>query len=581
MEHDKLIRKFFLILLVSLPVTSLYPQNNRTFDSLSNALIHAKNNKARIEILIELSREEEGSRPNNAVQYATDAYEIAVQYGYKQEMIHSLIQLGKSYIRTSDYIKAVERANKALEMASDQKIEKEIASAKGVLSLIYYELGDYEKSTKFDFENLKYYEQINDQKKIGLTLGNIGIDFINQGNNKKGLEYLNKSFDIAANLNDFHGMAYQYNNIACVYADYKDTRIALGYYKKALEINKKLDDKQQDGIYLMNIGNCFLRLKENDSVIGYYQKASNIFKELNNASLLAECQTLIGSYYLKVNDLRKSLHYADSAFLLSLKNNYKENIKAAAELLHKIYLIKKDTTKAYRYAMIENEVKDSLVVLQNQKEVYRLEFQYNYEKSDKIKQIARQKKDTLMLILILSLVSGLIITLLILSRHRMKSKNVFLEKQTIEKELQFKDKELTINLLSLIKKNELITDISHKLSDIGKSTKKEGAVEAINKIHRELRKNADNKMLKEFSLRFQEIHKGFYEILMEKFPDLTQNELKLCAFLRLNMSSKEISELTGQRIPSIDHARYRLRKKLGISNSDSNLVTFLSQISNL
>jgi len=566
--------------LVLLSVTSLYPQGNRVFDSLSNALLHIKDNKARIKILIELSREEEGNHPNTSVQYATDAYEIAVQNGYKQEIIQSLLQLGKSYIRTSDYIKAVEWANKALEMASDQKMEKEIASAKGVLSLIYYELGDYEKSSKFDFENLKYYELINDQKQIGLTLGNIGIDFINQGNYKKGLEYLNKSFDIAVKNSDFHGMAYQYNNIAGAYAEYyNDSRIALGYYKKALEINKKLEDKQQDGIYLMNIGNCFLRLKENDSVIGYYQKAANIFKALNNTYLLAECQTLIGSYYLKSNNLQQSLHYADTAFLISFKNDYKENIKASAELLHKIYLIKKDTTKAYRYALIENQVKDSIVVLQNQKEFYRLEFQYNYEKTDKIRQIARQKKDTLMLILILSLVSGLIITLLILSRHRMKSKNVFLEKQSIEKELHFKDKELTINLLSLIKKNELITDISHKLSDIGKSAKKEGAVEAINKIHRELRKNADNKMLKEFSLRFQEIHKGFYEILMEKFPDLTQNELKLCALLRLNMSSKEISELTGQRIPSIDHARYRLRKKLGISNSDSNLVTFLSQIS--
>jgi DNA-binding CsgD family transcriptional regulator len=63
-----------------------------------------------------------------------------------------------------------------------------------------------------------------------------------------------------------------------------------------------------------------------------------------------------------------------------------------------------------------------------------------------------------------------------------------------------------------------------------------------------------------------------------KYPDLTQSELKLCAFLRLNMSTKEISELTGQRILTIDHARYRLRKKLGISNSEINLVTFLSQI---
>jgi DNA-binding CsgD family transcriptional regulator len=124
----------------------------------------------------------------------------------------------------------------------------------------------------------------------------------------------------------------------------------------------------------------------------------------------------------------------------------------------------------------------------------------------------------------------------------------------------------------------MLSDISKKLVEIGKGAKKEETKEAITKINRELRNSADDKMLKEFTLRFQEVHKDFYESLLLKFPELTPNELKLCAFLRLNMSTKEISELTGQRILTIDHARYRLRKKLGISNSEVNLIAFLHQI---
>ena len=62
------------------------------------------------------------------------------------------------------------------------------------------------------------------------------------------------------------------------------------------------------------------------------------------------------------------------------------------------------------------------------------------------------------------------------------------------------------------------------------------------------------------------------------FPDLSPSEQRLCAFLRLNMSTKEISELTGQRISSLETARYRLRKKLGITNSHINLITFLNNI---
>jgi hypothetical protein len=104
------------------------------------------------------------------------------------------------------------------------------------------------------------------------------------------------------------------------------------------------------------------------------------------------------------------------------------------------------------------------------------------------------------------------------------------------------------------------------------------AKKAITLISQELRISTDDKMLNEFSRRFQEVHAGFYEKLLKDYRDLTQNELKLCAFLRLNMSTKDIAELTGQQLSAIEKARFRLRKKLALSGSDSNLVTFLSQI---
>jgi tetratricopeptide (TPR) repeat protein len=571
--------KLFLVFTFSVAILFGYSQDIGTFDSLSKALIHANSDKAKVDVLLALSDEFDENQPDKAINYSNDAYEIADRNNLSKETVLSLIQLGKCYIRLSEYQNALDVAEKAIELATEFDLKRELARGKAVLAIIYYELGDYEQSAKLDFENLSYYEQINDHEEIGLVLGNIGIDFISQNNYQKGLEYLKKSFDIAVEINDYQGMSFQYNNIAGVYSEYyNDHKMALGYYKEALKINMKLNDKQQQGIYLMNIGNCYAKLQLNDSVMANYMEANKIFKSLNNPNLFADCQTLMGDFYLKTNNLPLSLRYADTAFHVSQENKIKENVKSAANLLHRIYLYKRDTIQAYKYSIIENEIKDSLIILQNQKEVYKLEFQYNYEKKDKIKQIARQKKETLMQITILSLISGLIITLLFFSRHRIKSKIVFLEKQSIEKELQFKDKELTINLISLIKKNELLTEISHKLFEIGKSAKKDETIEAINKIHRELRNSADDKMLKEFTLRFQEIHSGFYEVLLQKFPELTQNELKLCAFLRLNMSSKEISDLTGQRILTLDQARYRLRKKLGISNSEVNLVTFLSQI---
>jgi len=94
----------------------------------------------------------------------------------------------------------------------------------------------------------------------------------------------------------------------------------------------------------------------------------------------------------------------------------------------------------------------------------------------------------------------------------------------------------------------------------------------------ELENEIDTNSWKEFELRFQDVHQNFYEKLQKLFPDLTPSERKLAAFLKLNMSSKEISVITGQSIRSLEVARYRLRKKLGITNQDVNLIGFLSDL---
>jgi DNA-binding CsgD family transcriptional regulator len=294
--------------------------------------------------------------------------------------------------------------------------------------------------------------------------------------------------------------------------------------------------------------------------------------------LIAECEIYLGEYYNSLNNKNKSKEFARSALKKGEESKSFETTSHAAKILHEIFLDEKDSASAYKYAMIRHQAEDSLLFLQNQKEIYKLEFQYNYEKIDKARQIKQNRKNYLFGFIIFALVSGIVIVLLINSRQRIRVKMTVLEKEKVEAELYFKNKELTLNLIALMKKNEMLTDISNKLVLIEQDAKKEETREAISKISHELQKNADDKMIKEFSVRFQEVHQGFYEALLKKFPDLTQSELKLCAFLRLNMSTKEISELTGQRLLTVEHARYRLRKKLGISNSEVNLVTFLSQV---
>ncbi len=93
-----------------------------------------------------------------------------------------------------------------------------------------------------------------------------------------------------------------------------------------------------------------------------------------------------------------------------------------------------------------------------------------------------------------------------------------------------------------------------------------------------LQSSTNNDVWQDFELRFNEVHSEFYEKRSRQFKELTPNEIRLCAFLKLNMTTKEISAITQQSARSIEVARVRLRKKLLITNTSINLVTFSNEL---
>jgi DNA-binding CsgD family transcriptional regulator len=98
----------------------------------------------------------------------------------------------------------------------------------------------------------------------------------------------------------------------------------------------------------------------------------------------------------------------------------------------------------------------------------------------------------------------------------------------------------------------------------------------VNEVIREIEMDSSQETWKEFELRFQNVHTSFYKKLSHDYPDLTANELRICAFLKLNMSTKDIAAITYQTTNSIKVARWRLRQKFGLEK-DSNLVSFLAR----
>jgi ligand-binding sensor domain-containing protein/DNA-binding CsgD family transcriptional regulator len=155
---------------------------------------------------------------------------------------------------------------------------------------------------------------------------------------------------------------------------------------------------------------------------------------------------------------------------------------------------------------------------------------------------------------------------------------VKLKNEKLEAEIDHKNTELASAAMHLVQKGELLGNIREELTRIKKGVNGDGAAEEFKKMLRIL--GEENKMDKDweqFAVHFDKVHSDFLQILKGAYPQLSSHELKLCAYLRMNLSSKEIAQLENISVRGVEISRYRLRKKLGIP-TETNLFDFLMAV---
>jgi tetratricopeptide (TPR) repeat protein len=553
-------------------------QSPKTIDSLETVLQQATDPGQKLKILLKLTDEYVNSDISKSVYYAEQAAKIAEDSGKDKDRLRASLALARIYYFKSDLAKAMELAVQAKDLAEDLGLEKELASSLDAIGIIYYDIGNQTKSSEYIYASLKISEKLQDKEGMGATYCQIGTLYLDQKDYEKAVDFYLKSIELAKEINSNEGIASNLNNLAKVYHEQKDYDKALARYEEALKINLEEGNSYLVASNYLNIADVYHDQKRYPEAILKTQQASEIFEKIGNKLRLAKSQILLSRIYHETGQLEKSKSLALKILNIGESLGYYEIIVGAAGILNQVYLAQRDSVAAFRYFILENQYKDSLFLDEKQKTLTKLELQYQFEKNEQNLKIARQRKNVVIFIVSGCLLFTLIIMFLILKQLRLKAKKMQLEKASHEQELAFKNKEMVINVMSLMKKNEMLADLSEKLITIEKETTSSESKDAIKKVAHELQKSQEEEIWKEFSVRFKEVHGEFYNKLLQKFPTLSPNELKLCAFLRLNMSSKDIAELTGQRVSSLETARYRLRQKLGIANSDINLITFLSSL---
>ncbi|WP_010424688.1 triple tyrosine motif-containing protein [Anaerophaga thermohalophila] len=168
-------------------------------------------------------------------------------------------------------------------------------------------------------------------------------------------------------------------------------------------------------------------------------------------------------------------------------------------------------------------------------------------------------------------------------KHKREEKErelIRLRNEKLQSELSFKSRQLANTTLEMIKKNEFLMSLKDKL----KRQKEQLGPRFPDKYYSELIKKIDGNISgdddwKVFEHNFNLAHETFLQSIKSEYPELTPSDLRLCAFLRINLTSKEIAPLLGISVRGVENHRYRLRKKLGLP-PETDLTEFILSFQN-
>lgn len=155
---------------------------------------------------------------------------------------------------------------------------------------------------------------------------------------------------------------------------------------------------------------------------------------------------------------------------------------------------------------------------------------------------------------------------------------VRLKNEQLKRELASKSRELANAAMNIVYKNELLTNVHDELLELKDHEGRRLSVEQLRKINKIIDDaRSDERDWNLFEDSFNEAHENFFKKLKADYPDLVPNDLKLCAYLRMNMNSKEIASLLNITTRGVEIRRYRLRKKLNLPH-EKNLSEFLMEV---
>lgn len=516
---------------------------------------------------------------DSCLYYASQAYTESVIQKDKMSQALAVAKIANAHQGKGEYEKALSYAQSLRDLSQQLHDDALLAQALMLTGTVYLDMGIFDAAYTHLTQAIAILlqEPETNSDKLGNGYNALGVLAAKQSQYEQAQNYIEKGLSLIDTLRDKQQIILLNSNLAlcCIY----NKEIERGERLLKEQIQRVLSQDIPYNLTFLQLSLCRIYIESGhyDQALEYGKMALASAEEKNNLLSTAQSLYYIGYIHFITQHDPEALACLLQADSIARQLELLDIQAYTAGHIAALYESMGEYEQAYRYAVRQNRDNNALNQKTNRENLYRLRHEYQY-KQQLAEMEAETHKKTTRWILITSF-SGL--TLLLLwtwqSRQKIKLKNIQLKQDQTYLELEQKNKEITTKTLYLQQKNKLLADIVDRLEK-AKHLFKVSNQPIIDQIIRELTQSTKDNSWEEFELRFEQVHTDFFKKLNERFPNLSPTEKRLCAYLKLNMNSKEIAALTHTTVGNVEQARFRLRKKMGLHGTDTNLMTFIESL---
>jgi two-component system, NarL family, sensor kinase len=382
--------KAFLTTFFSLSCFFVFSQ----VDSLENVLKFAKEDTNKVQTLNKISAAlcfEDFKKAEDAAQ---KSLALSQKLNYKKGIAFCNKVLGVINVNKGSYQLALEYYDKALKNYGELKDKKGISDVLNNIGLVHQNLGNYSKAIVYHYKSLKIREEIGNKKGIAGSHNNIGLVYESQKMHDKALVHYFEALKIDEELQNLQEMANVCNNIAVAY-DYANSDLnARKYYLRTIEVAQKINYNYLLSTVYNNLATLYVEDNDFQKAFDYHFKALSIRKEMQDSVGLAQTFNNLGKLtYKSGGNPTKAIEYLNEGLKIAKKMGIKNEIFLSYDGLVQASSKIEHADNTYTYALLYSEAKDSILNIENGKQIAEMQTRYETEKKEKENSELKRKNE--------------------------------------------------------------------------------------------------------------------------------------------------------------------------------------------